>query len=237
MDWRASFDRDGYSMIRGAVDLAAVLALIHAVDEAGAAGRSRHGSVYAIRNLLETVPAVNEFVNQPACRRLIEPILGPRNFPVRSLLFEKSPDANWGVPWHQDSTIAVRERRDVEGYGSWTVKEGVPHVQPPASVLEGMLTLRLHLDPCGLDNGALRALPGSHRHGRLTGAEIDKLRAHRREVDLPAEQGDVLLLRPLLVHASNSAAAPRHRRIVHIEFAADPLPGGLEWHSPSAAVG
>jgi len=33
--------------------------------------------------------------------------------PVRVLTFDKSLGSNWSVPWHQDRTIAVRQRIDV----------------------------------------------------------------------------------------------------------------------------
>jgi Phytanoyl-CoA dioxygenase (PhyH) len=92
--------------------------------------------------------------------------------PVRVLLFDKTPAANWAVPWHQDRTVVVKERHDVAGFGPWSVKDGVDHVEPPISVLEGMLTLRLFVDDCGDDNGPLEVTIGSHRFGRLPGGEM-----------------------------------------------------------------
>ncbi len=43
------------------------------------------------------------------------------------------------------------------------------------------------------------------------------------------EQGGTLLMRPLLPHASFPARVPGHRRVVHLDFAANRLPGGLRW--------
>jgi ectoine hydroxylase-related dioxygenase (phytanoyl-CoA dioxygenase family) len=97
-------------------------------------------------------------------------------------------------------------------------------------MLEQMLTLRLHLDACGPSNGPLRVLAGSHRAGRLAGAEIDRWRAERSADDCQARRGEVLAMRPLLLHASSPATSPAHRRVLHIEYAAVDLPGGLEWH-------
>ena len=99
---------------------------------------------------------------------------GVRAFPVRALLFDKPPEANWKVPWHQDLSIAVRHKRDITGFGPWSNKAGVLHVQPRVNVLESMLTVRIHLDDCGKQNGALRVIPGSHTRGRLTDTEIRK---------------------------------------------------------------
>jgi hypothetical protein len=74
--------------------------------------------------------------------------LADRCFPVRAIYFDKTPDSNWNVAWHQNLTIAVRERRDAAGFGPWSVKAGVPHVQPPVELLEHLVAVRLHLDPC-----------------------------------------------------------------------------------------
>src|SRR4029453_8748221 len=94
--------------------------------------------------------------------------LGRITRPVRGILLDKVPGANWHVGWHQDLVIPVRERREVSGFGPWTVKAGMPHVKPPAEVLAGMLTIRVQLDDCGQDNGPLRVVPGSHRRGELS---------------------------------------------------------------------
>jgi hypothetical protein len=86
--------------------------------------------------------------------------------PVRVLAFDKTPDANWHLPWHQDRVIAVKERADVPGFGNWTIKNGQHHVEAPAGLLAMMFNLRLHIDDCDAANGALKVVPGSHRHGR-----------------------------------------------------------------------
>lgn len=186
--------------------------------------------MYALRNLLEDVPEVTALADSTAVRALVAPTLGPGCFPVRGILFDKTPEANWNVVWHQDLSIAVRERRDVEGFGPWSEKAGVVHVQPPASVLERMLTVRLHLDDCDEINGPLLVLPGSHRGGRLTAPEIQERRAQTAGVPCPVPGGGALLMRPLLLHASSASQSPRHRRVIHLEYAAEALPGGLRWH-------
>ncbi len=99
-------------------------------------------------------------------------VLGPDCRPVRAILFDKTAAANWALAWHQDRTVAVRERVDVPGFGPWTVKDGMLHVAPPAAVLAGMATLRVHLDPVPADNAPLLVAPGSHRFGRVTQAEV-----------------------------------------------------------------
>ena len=153
---------------------------------------------------------------------------------VRGILFDKTPDENWPVAWHQDLSIAVAARVELGGYSGWSVKGSVPHVQAPVELLERMVTLRLHLDDVGVDNGRLRIAPGTHRKGRIASAEIaGQVAACDGEVVFTAPAGDALLLKPLVLHGSARATsvAHRHRRVIHIEFApTDGLAAGLEWH-------
>jgi ectoine hydroxylase-related dioxygenase (phytanoyl-CoA dioxygenase family) len=160
---------------------------------------------------------------------LLDLILGRDAFPVRGILFDKVPAANWHVGWHQDQIIPVAERKDVPGFTAWSVKRGVPHVRPPASVLERMLTLRFHLDNCGPDNGALQVIPGSHKHGFLDDETIQYMVDDIEPIACEAPRGSVLMIRPLLLHASSPARSPSHRRVIHLEFASHPLPAGLAW--------
>lgn len=170
-----------------------------------------------------------ELARSDPLRRLIEAALGPAAFPVRGIFFDKTPETNWRVPWHQDLTITVAEQVVTEGFGPWSVKDGVVHVQPPAPLLARMATIRLHLDDCPADNGALRVIPGSHLHGELSATQIEEFTRTRRAVVCEIPRGGVLLLRPLLLHASSPASVPAHRRVLHLEYAAERLPNGLKW--------
>lgn len=160
--------------------------------------------------------------------RALRALLNPGMRPVRSILFDKTPEENWPVAWHQDLTIAVEAAVEVEGYGPWSTKDGAVHVQPPLRVLESMVTARIHLDDTPEENGALRVVPGSHRHGRLPAAF---LREDHEEVVCACEAGDVLLMAPLLVHSSRRSLCPSRRRVLHFEFApAGVLDSRLSWH-------
>ncbi len=145
------------------------------------------------------------------------------------MLFDKTQDTNWLVPWHQDLTIAVQERHDVAGFDPWSVKDGIPHVQPPVRVLERMLTLRLHLDDCDETNGALKVIPGSHAGGRLDSVAIREWRARGTESVCCAAAGDALIMRPLLLHASSRSESVRRRRVLHVDYASCDLPPPLQW--------
>jgi hypothetical protein len=184
-----------------------------------------------LRNLLDVSAAVGDLARHPAPRGLATAVLGAGGFVARAIFFDKTPDANWKVVWHQDLTIAVQARRDVPGFGPWSVKAGVTHVQPPAEVLERMLAVRVHLDDCTADNGPVRVLPGSHRGGKLTAAAVDAWKASTRPIDCLVARGGLLAFRPLVLHASAPATRPGHRRVVHLEFATGELPGGLAWQT------
>jgi ectoine hydroxylase-related dioxygenase (phytanoyl-CoA dioxygenase family) len=222
--------RDGFTVVGRALDERALSSFEESLEGvAYGEGVLRRGGVYAIRNLLEVLPAARALANSAAVRALVEPVLGAGCFAVRGVLFDKTPAAPWKVAWHQDLTVAVRERVEVEGFGPWSIKAGVVHVQPPARVLEGVLAVRLHLDDCDESNGPLRVLPGSHLSGRLSAEEIARWCAEVRPVTCVVPRGGAVLMRPLLLHSSPAPRAPRRRRVVHLEFASAPLPHGLEW--------
>lgn len=153
---------------------------------------------------------------------------------VKATLFDKTSDSNWRVQWHQDRVIAVRERMDVHGFGPWSSKIGIPHVEPPTPVLQQMVAMRIHLDECGPENGPLRVISGSHLLGKLTDDAIRRCVARESPVELRVGKGAVVLMRPLLLHASVPALVPSHRRVLHIEFAPVEAISPLQWHTSVA---
>lgn len=161
-------------------------------------------------------------------RRLIAE-WAPAMRPVRALLFDKSDAGNWALAWHQDRTIEVAERREVSGFGPWTVKQGRVHVAPPVALLERMMTVRFHLDPVDADNAPLLVAPGSHRHGLIPEDAIGEVVAQHAEVMCLAEAGSVWLYRTLILHGSARSSQGRRRRVLQIDLSADDLPGGLSW--------
>ena len=231
--YRSEFETDGFSICREVLSRDTVKAIAAAIDRV-----TGQKSAYGVRNLLERLPAVADLVSTEPIRSLVEPILGLQAFPVRAILFDKVPEANWGVPWHQDLTIAVKEKVEIDGYGAWSIKAGIPHVQPPTTILENMVTLRIHLDDTDATNGALLAIPGSHSKGRLSPAETARLKERSQTYLCETRAGDVLAMRPLLVHASRKGTKPGRRRVIHVEFSSSCLPAGLEWFeaSPTATA-
>jgi len=218
----AAFGANGYVLLPRGLTPFACDDVVEAINRVEKSNGDRRGG---IRNVFQHMPEVRVLVRSSVIRAIIEPILGHNAFAVRAILFDKVPQANWRVPWHRDMAIAVRGRIDVPGFSGWSIKEGVVHVEAPREVLDRMLSIRLHLDPVDEDNGPLRVIPGSH--GEPVGAvKVDDAQA----VTLTCAQGSVLLMRPLLMHASSPAKRPAHRRVLHLEFAAHDLSGGLEWY-------
>lgn len=222
--------RNGFVIIPNALghnEVSQLISLLRHVNEKSSVRKRQN--VYAMRNLMSSIPLMRDLAVSTSIRQLVEPILGRGAFPVRGLLFDKTPDANWKVPWHQDLSIAVQRRIDVPEFGPWSMKAGVLHVQPPAKILEAMIAVRIHLDDCIEANGPLMVIPGSHLEGRLSAEEIRAFRARTQPKVCAVSAGGVVVMRPLLLHASSAAKTPGHRRVIHLEYAAVSLPGGLRW--------
>ena len=229
----SALDARGFFVTAPLLDRPSIDRLVAATRDldGGDASRQRTGGAYAHRNLLAQSPQVRALATSADVGSVVAPVLGVGWRCVRGILFDKTPAANWKVAWHQDLSIAVKRRADVPGFGPWSVKAGVQHVQPPREVLESLLTVRIHLDECGEDNGPLKVLPGSHAHGVLDAESVERWRRECEPEVCVAGAGEALVMRPLLLHASSSANRPGHRRVIHLEYAGGELPGGLEWEA------
>ncbi|MBX9940268.1 MAG: phytanoyl-CoA dioxygenase family protein [Candidatus Obscuribacterales bacterium] len=198
-----------------------------------------NGSVEAGRRGMLACPAVQAYAQEG--ERLAHFFLTRRNKSdlaeagrttkaVRAIFFDKNPERNWYVTWHQDLTIALKRKVETPGYSAWSMKDDIVHVQPPVAVLEEMVALRLHFDDCDNDNGPLKIICGSHKLGRL---EKDSYSlngvAGNAEKVLTAAAGQIIAMKPLVVHASSKSVKPLHRRVLHVEYAACSLPSPLEF--------
>ncbi|MEI9995361.1 MAG: phytanoyl-CoA dioxygenase family protein [Rhizomicrobium sp.] len=224
-----SLERDGFAIIPNVVDAASIASLIAIIETSGFARSMRGEDVYGARNILDE-PKIAALARSAGVFGLAASFIGPDARPVRGIFFDKTPGANWPVAWHQDRALAVAERHEIAGWSNWSVKAGLHHVQPPSDILDRMVTLRIHLDDCGAENGPLRVLPGTHKMGRIKADRIASLRAEIPEAVCLAPAGSALAFRPLLLHASSPAKAPKHRRVIHLEYAPqDLLPPTLRW--------
>ncbi|MES2982035.1 MAG: phytanoyl-CoA dioxygenase family protein [Verrucomicrobiota bacterium] len=214
--------QDGFEIHRGVFSMDEIEALREEADrvatEAGSA---------CVRNLNVRSELFRELCHSPELREIFPS--APLST-VRSLLFDKTPQENWPVAWHQDLTIAVASEISCEGYGPWTVKDGVPHAHAPIELLQQMVTARIHLDPTHAENGALMVAQASHLLGKIPAASIPNLISESAFTCI-CEPGDVLLMSPLLLHSSHRSTKPNRRRILHFEYAPpNALDPRLTWH-------
>ncbi len=179
---------------------------------------------------LHGIAALNPLLDKEGCVGAVAAsFLGPSTRAVRAILFNKTSHTNWGLGWHQDRTICVKERREVEGFGPWTIKQGMTHVAPPFDLLSRMVTLRVHLDDVPETNAPLLIAPGSHMLGRVaTGSMGEAVERCGIRMCL-ANAGDVWAYATPILHASDAAISPRSRRVLQVDYAAFDLPGGLDW--------
>lgn len=214
---------DGFTLLPASIDRDRIETARSIVDALLADTRYRGG----LRGLLRQAPALGPLIVHPVLRTLRDTFGCAQPRLVRSILFDKRPDANWSVAWHQDTKIPVRARHDLDGFGGWTRKDGIWHTQPPPAILANMLTARLHLDDTDTRNGALSLIPGSHVHGIIPEAKVPAYCAN--PVSSATRAGDLLVMRPLTLHASDRCASDRRRRVIHLECAFTPLPEPCAW--------
>jgi ectoine hydroxylase-related dioxygenase (phytanoyl-CoA dioxygenase family) len=184
---------------------------------------------YGIRSADKKFSTIFHLMNSSLLVNKATEILGSKPKVVRVIYFDKTEESNWLVPWHQDRTIALNKKVEVEGWGRWSVKDGVHHVQPSIDVLEQMITFRVHLDDSDRTNGCLKIVPNTHTLGLLNQEQIREVTSNRMHSCCEVKVGDVLLMRPHILHASSKCIRPKHRRIVHIEYSSYALPFDLEW--------
>lgn len=157
---------------------------------------------------------------------LLDACLPEKKQLTKAIYFDKPPQANWSVPWHQDLMIHVTQKHETEGFSHWRIKSDVVVVQPPREVLANTVTLRIHLDDCTAANGALRCIAGSHKQGIIS---MSDWQYNGGETVCEASAGSVLMMNPLTLHASQRSDHASRRRVLHLEFCDNELPQGVHW--------
>ena len=147
---------------------------------------------------------------------------------IKSIYFDKPPSANWIVNWHQDLTINLTDKKEVENFKNWSVKNKRVTVQPTIELLENIFTIRIHLDDCTRENGALRVIEKSHKKGIIRIKDWVKNKNGIERI-CEVQKGGILLMKPLTLHASKRTENQKNRRVIHIEFTNQELPIGLNW--------
>ena len=215
-----NFHEAGFAIAHEIFQAAEISQLLTAIDQYPA-HRSRAGVRHAMRLQL-----VARFAERPELIEMASSILSAGALPFHATLFDKSPAANWLVAWHQDTALPLRERREVPGWGPWSMKEGVLYAHAPAEALSQVVALRVSLDDSLENNGPLRVLPATHHRGVLSDDEILRLAAEIAPLSCVAPCGSVVAMSPLVLHASSKSESSIPRRVLHIEYAASPTVGG-----------
>ncbi|MFN0054452.1 MAG: phytanoyl-CoA dioxygenase family protein [Planctomycetales bacterium] len=234
MNLRHKIDQFGFAFHRNAFTTDQLVALLRLLspttNQIGV--RSRRGSAYAARNLLWDRPEVSVALARLGLDRRATEALGRNAFPINVTYFDKTPGANWNVPGHQDRMMPVEREVAEPGFSGWSTKLGVVYVEPPLDVLSNLLALRIHLDACPARNGALAVVPGSHLRGRLVDADVAAISSEQFTI-CDASAGDILFMKPLLVHRSSPAEYPSHRRVLHVVYAVEEPGKQIRWKQPA----
>lgn len=219
---------DGFTIIEDVYKPEEIAAILNAIEKTPHAGPSFRKSkdLFAIRRFLFEIPGVNELIFNGNLKTVISRVFGEDFFVVKSIYFDKPAISNWFVAWHQDLTIAVNHKIDIAGYRHWTKKADWFAVQPPLDILTQNFTVRIHLDHADERSGALKVIKGSH----LNILRMEEINLQTNEITCcPVSAGGIMLMRPLLMHASDRTASQKQRRVIHLEFSRVELPDGIEW--------
>jgi ectoine hydroxylase-related dioxygenase (phytanoyl-CoA dioxygenase family) len=217
----------GFTVLNGiytADELKQLVSVINAADSSGDTFR-KTDDLFAIRQMLKEIPTVLPVIFNKKLMQLIAAFLGDDCFVSKSIYFDKPQKSNWFVAWHRDLTISVNKKMQLPGFTNWTVKQNQFAVQPPLDILRQNFTIRIHLDDADKNNGALKVIPGSHLDEDLKTQNSD----NKSEVFCDVKAGGVMLMRPLLMHASNRTVNNNRRRVIHIEFSNAALPKEIDW--------
>jgi len=226
---KREIEEKGYAIINTVYtkdEVANILSAIENTDQTNPAFRKTN-DMFAIRRFLHEIPVVKTLLLTDKFQSLITALFGNDYFIVKSIYFDKPAQSNWFVAYHQDLTISVNTKTDIPGFGPWTVKQDQFAVQPPLNILKNNFTVRIHLDDTDENNGALRVVPGSHLKDIYRPETIDW--SKEKEGSCSVKESGIMIMRPLLLHASSRTNNNKKRRVIHIEFSNCVLPHPLQW--------
>jgi len=220
---------EGYAIVDNVFSLTEICSLLEVISKVDTTKDTfrKTNDLFAIRQFLKEIPETLEIIFTTKLTELISQLFGDDYFVVKSIYFDKPEQSNWFVAYHQDLTISVDRKINLDGFGPWTTKQNQFAVQPPIDILENNFTIRIHLDDTNEDNGALKVLPKSHLKGIYRPETVDW--TVEKEVSCNVAKGGVMIMRQLLLHASGRTINNSKRRVIHIEFSNKMLPGDLHW--------
>lgn len=220
---------EGFAVIDGIYNDQEIEQIVEVIDSLDSSSPTFRKSkdLFAVRQILKEAPAIQNIIFSTNVKAVLEELFGCDYFVTKSIYFDKPASSNWFVPYHQDLTISVDAKSELQGFENWTVKQGQYAVQPPLSVLENNFTLRIHLDDTNENNGALKVIPKSHARGIYRADSINW--EQEKETTCNVRKGGIMVMKPLLLHASNRTTNEKRRRVIHIEFSKSNLPYPINW--------
>jgi len=232
MNYNTEISSEGFSIINNVFTENEIENLISLIENKTANNQEndtfrKSQDLFAIRQFHKEIPETLSFIFNKKLQDIVESTFGKGFFITKSIYFDKPEKSNWFVAYHQDLTISVNQKIETENFENWTIKQNQFAVQPPTEILENNFTIRIHIDKTTKENGALKVINNSHSKGIL---RIEKLDFKKeKETICEVEKGGIMIMKPLLFHASNKTTNNERRRVIHIEFSKQQLPNGLEW--------
>lgn len=231
------FEKLGYQTVENVFSESEIDTIINCIESSTLyknKNSSHSENIFSIRKLLKIIPELKDIILNEKLLAILMMNFNSDSFISKAIYFDKPQKSNWFVPYHQDMSISVNKRADLEGFSNWTVKKGYYGVQPPLSVLKNTVTVRIHLDKTTKENGALKVVPKSHLNGIIHNNVYKNY--IKNDIFCEVNKGGIMLMKPLLLHASERTSNNKKRRVLHIEFNTTRLPEELEWYEYSEVL-
>jgi len=219
-----NFDDDGVEIVKNFISPALIAEIKDELKGSDIKIKS-----YGLSHAHKKLSSVKQLVESEQLVNLAIKILGSRPSTLRVIYLDKTKKGNWFLPWHQDIRAAINKKDENLKWEGWSYENDINYVQLPREVLEKMVTFRINLDDANEDNACLQVIPGSHIFGVLSNEKMKKVVNTSTLVNCCVKAGDLVLMRPHILHASSKSKNPSSRGVLHIEYCAYPLPKGLHW--------
>ena len=226
---KIELEENGYSVLADLYSENEISEILACIENAEQDGNSfmKTKDLFAIRQLIKNVPELSNLLFNRKLTDLISELYESEYFLTKAIYFDKPSESNWFVAYHQDLSISVDKKANLENYVNWTFKKGQHGVQPPIEILQDTITIRIHLDKTDKNNGALKVIPKSHLNGIVRADSKDW--SLENEFICKVEKGGAMLMKPLTLHASNRTTNGKKRRVIHLEFNKHNLTEPLAW--------
>lgn len=227
--YKSEIEELGFTTIENIYSTEEVQKIIETINQVDTSKDTfrKSNDLFAIRQFLKEVPETQKLIFNEKLQKVISELFGKNYFVIKSIYFDKPETSNWYVSYHQDLTISVDKKIELDNFKFWTTKQNQFAVQPPIKILENIYTIRIHLDDTDENNGALKVIEKSHLKKIYRPENIDW--KTEKETTCNVNKGGIMIMKPLTLHSSSRTTNNKKRRVIHIEFSDTNLPNGLNW--------